>query len=188
MAELTKESKKLKQIQGIVLNCLAFLVTESLEIEGLKDRIVHISWPSGSNPPSPGSIMEMTVMDPGETDQLETLSVTQSQVIAPKSPAVKLPIGPGATLKSHLNDEAVLVDVRSPGEFERGHLPGAINLPVQQLHKQIQTQASNKAEPIIVYCQTGHRSGLAAKLLKLFGYTTVINIGGLNDFKGTLVK
>lgn len=71
MAELTKESKKLKQIQGIVLNSLAFLVTESLEIEGLKDRIVHISWPSGSNPPSPGSIMEMTVMDPGKLISLK---------------------------------------------------------------------------------------------------------------------
>src|SRR6188472_3264190 len=60
---------------------------------------------------------------------------------------------------------ARLVDVRTPGEFAAGHIPGAINIPVQQLDARMSELKPTNAA-IIVYCRSGHRSGNAARTLK----------------------
>lgn len=64
---------------------------------------------------------------------------------------------------------AVIVDVRTPQEFSSRHVEGAINLPVEGLHKSF-TQL-DKDKEVILYCRSGRRSALAKQLLESKGYT-----------------
>ncbi|OCK74603.1 FAD-dependent pyridine nucleotide-disulfide oxidoreductase [Lepidopterella palustris CBS 459.81] len=72
-------------------------------------------------------------------------------------------------------EEAQLVDVRSPGEFSRGHVPFAVNVPVNHLRDSVTTL--DKGRRIIVYCQVGYRGYLAYRILKQNGFD-VVNLDG----------
>lgn len=67
----------------------------------------------------------------------------------------------------------VLVDVREPNEYAEGHIPGAVNIPIRQLAKNLDKLPKDK--PVVVYCRTGHRAGMATAVLRLLGYTNVRN-------------
>ena len=82
---------------------------------------------------------------------------------------------------------AVLLDVREPDEYRRGHMPGAKNLPVYQLDK-APSVIKNKGTPVFVYCQSGSRSYQAAGILKQMGYTNVKTLGGINSYSGRLER
>lgn len=74
---------------------------------------------------------------------------------------------------------AKIIDVRTPDEFMDGAYPGAVNIPVQALGArlaEIPTGAS-----IVVYCASGGRSAMAARMLKQAGWSDVVNAGGLDD-------
>jgi rhodanese-related sulfurtransferase len=71
---------------------------------------------------------------------------------------------------------ARLLDVRSPEEFNGGHLPGAINIPVQQLEGRT-GEVGPPDHDVVVYCRSGHRSTRAAELLRERGFTKVHNLG-----------
>ena len=75
---------------------------------------------------------------------------------------------------------AVLVDVRTPGEFAGWHPKAAINLPLQSLSTSIQQKVKDKSKTVIVYCHSGSRSGAAKKILQNAGYTQVVNAGSLH--------
>ncbi len=72
---------------------------------------------------------------------------------------------------------AVIVDVRSPGEFSRGAYPGAVNVPVQALSNLLREIPTDR--PVVVYCASGIRSASAAAALRRAGYADVVNAGGL---------
>ena len=74
-------------------------------------------------------------------------------------------------------DEAVLVDVRTPEEFAEGHLEGAINLPVETFDPAKVPQAADGRE-VILYCRSDRRSGIAAEQLAEARGTTVRHLDG----------
>jgi phage shock protein E len=74
---------------------------------------------------------------------------------------------------------ARLVDVRTAGEFVAGHVPGAINIPVQQLDARM-NELQPKDAPIVLYCRSGHRSGTAARMLKRAGFAAVHDLGPMS--------
>jgi phage shock protein E len=74
---------------------------------------------------------------------------------------------------------AKIVDVRSPEEFQGGAYPGAVNIPLQVL--QARLREIPKDRPVVLYCASGARSGMAARILKQAGYADVVNAGGLGD-------
>lgn len=74
---------------------------------------------------------------------------------------------------------AQIVDVRSRDEFAGGAYPNATNIPVQELMQRLNEFERDK--PIVVYCASGGRSGMAAQILKANGYHDVLNGGGLWD-------
>lgn len=82
---------------------------------------------------------------------------------------------------------AVLLDVRSPEEYDRGHIPGSRNLPLPLLD-QMDDVTEQKDAPIFVYCHSGMRSGQAQVLLGMMGYTRVKNIGGIIAYSGAMVR
>ncbi len=85
----------------------------------------------------------------------------------------------GSRAKVMVAEGAVLLDVRSSGEFSRGHLPGALNIPIQQLRSRIaEVQAEAK---VVVYCESGVRSRQAVSLLKSGGHE-VFDLGSWRDW------
>jgi phage shock protein E len=72
---------------------------------------------------------------------------------------------------------AKIVDVRSPGEFQSGAYPGAVNIPVQELERRLGELPTDG--PIVVYCASGGRSAAAERLLRTRGFADVVNGGGL---------
>src|SRR2546422_5676744 len=75
-------------------------------------------------------------------------------------------------------DKLVIIDVRDPDEYRDGHLEAASNISRGFLGFRVGTGVSDPSTPIVLYCQTGLRSMLAAKALKERGYSTVINLQG----------
>jgi rhodanese-related sulfurtransferase len=73
-----------------------------------------------------------------------------------------------------------LVDVRTAGEFAGGYIPGATNIALQDLSQKLNKIPKNK--PVVVYCQSGSRSGSAANLLLQAGYTDVYDMGGIGGW------
>lgn len=78
---------------------------------------------------------------------------------------------------------AVIVDVRAADEYAAGHIPGAVNIPLDDIGS-ISGMISDKNTPLFTYCLRGTRSRRAVKALKAMGYTGVINIGGIDKYKG----
>lgn len=77
------------------------------------------------------------------------------------------------------NTPHLLVDVRTAAEFAEGHIKGARNLPVQEVQHKLRELPTDK--PVILYCRSGNRSGMALQVLQAAGYTNVYNAGGLQD-------
>lgn len=70
---------------------------------------------------------------------------------------------------------AIILDVRTPQEFKSGHIPGAMNIPVQQLNQQLHRLKKDKV--IITCCASGARSAMARSILKQAGFPEVYNGG-----------
>lgn len=77
----------------------------------------------------------------------------------------------------------VVLDVRTPGEYQQDHVPGALNVEYQMIGEKISSIAPDKKTAIVLYCHSGRRAGLALKQLQDMGYTHVENAGGLVDMK-----
>ena len=84
---------------------------------------------------------------------------------------------PGRRLAKQLTQ----LDVRTPEEFRSGHLPGAINLPLDQLG----AVPLPKGRPVFVYCHSGARSAQACSTLRAMG-CQASNLGGLAGYRGPL--
>ncbi len=73
----------------------------------------------------------------------------------------------------------VLVDVRSPEEHADGYIPGTdFNIDFLEIKARHQELGARKTDHIVVYCQSGHRSNIAAETLADLGYTRVYNVSG----------
>lgn len=85
----------------------------------------------------------------------------------------------GARADSAAN--VVYVDVRTDAEWEAGHVKGAVHVPVEQLEQRWQELERLRERPLVVYCRSGRRSGIAIELLKAKGFTRLENGGGLEQ-------
>ena len=77
---------------------------------------------------------------------------------------------------------AIILDVRSEGEFATGHIPGAILLPDFEISAGAEDVLTDKYALILVYCQSGNRSRGATSLLMSMGYMNVYDFGGINTW------
>lgn len=80
-----------------------------------------------------------------------------------------------ADLGAVITEGAIIVDVRTKAEYDRGHITGSINLPLDQLNKGMNKLDKNKA--IITCCASGMRSGVAKGMLQKAGFARVYNGG-----------
>lgn len=85
------------------------------------------------------------------------------------------------------NDEGyIILDVRRADEFEAGHIPGAVNLPNEEIANNEIAMLSDKEQTIYIYCRSGNRSKQAANKLAALGYNNIIEFGGILDYTGEI--
>lgn len=82
----------------------------------------------------------------------------------------------------------IILDVRRDDEFELGHIPNAINLPLEYIEDLAENELPDKSQMLLVYCRSGRRSKMAAGILDSLGYTNVLEFGGILDWKYDIVK
>ncbi|HVJ25047.1 MAG TPA: rhodanese-like domain-containing protein [Burkholderiales bacterium] len=75
-------------------------------------------------------------------------------------------------------EDALVVDVRDPGEYAAGHILGAKNVPLARIDERAAELGKRKDRPLILYCDTATRSGKAISALKKQGFTRVANLNG----------
>ncbi len=92
--------------------------------------------------------------------------------------------GSSTDFKSMIQNGAKIIDVRTPGEYASGHIKGSINIPLQQLEKNL--SKIPKDSIIITCCASGMRSASAKNVLKAKGYQEVYNGGGWSSLKSKI--
>ena len=83
-------------------------------------------------------------------------------------------------------ENALVIDVRTPQEFQSGHIKNAINIPYEVIGFKIKEITDKKDQEILLYCRSGRRSGIALTTLNKLGYTHAQNVGGYEAFKKQL--
>ena len=84
--------------------------------------------------------------------------------------------------KMSVADEVVLLDVRTPKEYSEGYIPGAINIPHDELEARIAELDGARGKEIVVYCRSGRRADIALDLLQKAGFEKVYHLEG--DYLG----
>jgi phage shock protein E len=79
--------------------------------------------------------------------------------------------------RQHLRSGALVIDVRSAGEFTAGHLAKAINIPLSEIATVIARKVKDKNQVLLLHCQSGTRSGAARRKLRAMGYSHSFNLG-----------
>ncbi len=93
--------------------------------------------------------------------------------------------GPKVDYAALVKQGAVVLDVRTKGEYTNGHIRGSVNIPVDQLNNNT-SRFSDKNKVIITCCASGNRSGMAKRILASKGYTQVYNGGGWMSLRNKL--
>lgn len=75
-------------------------------------------------------------------------------------------------------EPVLVIDVRSPAEFAAGHVPGAINLPHDSISGNEPELKDWKQKPVVIYCKSGRRAGLAAGTLEKQGFARLEHLEG----------
>jgi rhodanese-related sulfurtransferase len=85
------------------------------------------------------------------------------------------------------NKEVVVLDVRTPEEYQDGHIPNALLVPLQELENKLNDL--DKTEPYLVVCRSGNRSTQASEILTSNSFTNIYNMtGGMNSWVYEIAK
>lgn len=85
-------------------------------------------------------------------------------------------------------DDIIIVDVRTPGEYSSGHIKDSINIPLNTIEDTVMEKYPNRDTKLYLYCRSGNRSSQAARLLVKQGYTNVVDFGGINNWPYEIVQ
>ena len=94
--------------------------------------------------------------------------------------------GSSGKVEDMLSQGAVVIDVRSPGEFRSGHVEGSKNIPLQELGSRVE-EVKKLGKPVVLCCASGMRSGQATSMLKKHGLECV-NGGGWTSVNRVMSK
>lgn len=175
------------RLKGLVLTNGTIFVLEAPGSYGLAQDLLTIHMPSDAPLPKAGTLAQFVIGSTIRESYPPQADGRSIQNLQADSPVVTAPIGKGPAIKSHLQNDSLLLDVRTPSEFAGGHLEDAVNLPVDQIASGIAAKATDKSLTLLVYCRSGSRSAAAAKQLKEMGYRIVIDLGGILDYDGELI-
>ncbi|MGB1298493.1 MAG: rhodanese-like domain-containing protein [Psychrobium sp.] len=84
-----------------------------------------------------------------------------------------------------IDNQALLIDVRTDEEFQKSHLKSALHIPYKKIVNALAEKGIAKDRQIVLYCRSGNRAGKAIKFLRKAGFTKVHNGGGLKALQAT---
>lgn len=94
--------------------------------------------------------------------------------------------GPSVNYKELVSNGAIIVDVRSPGEYKAGHIPGSKNFPLDNIRSKV-AELKKINKPVITVCRSGARSGMAKSILQSAGIE-VYNGGPWTSLKNKIAS
>jgi phage shock protein E len=121
---------------------------------------------------------------------MTTLAALTAALALAAAPAASLPppgLVDGATAQALVKAGVAVVDVRTPAEYAGGHIEGAKLLPFDQIEARA-GELGAKDRPILLYCRTGRRTGVARAALLRLGFTAVYDLQGLGNWPGPVVS
>lgn len=107
-----------------------------------------------------------------------TVEATTESATEAGAKGIKTNITPEEAQKLIGQEDVYLIDVRTPEEYSEGHIPGAMNIPLDKLES-IQMIVPYADKTMIVYCRSGSRSAEAANQLEAYGYLKIYDLGGI---------
>ena len=113
-------------------------------------------------------------------EEISTKSSTNDQPVAGESEASNTITAEEAKARLDSESGIILVDVRTLDEYNEGHIPNAILLPVDSIADEAETIIPNKDATYFVYCRSGNRSATASAQLAQMGYKNIYELGGIN--------
>jgi rhodanese-related sulfurtransferase len=125
-----------------------------------------------------GVAMAANAAEPAAATKAASVPAAVPAANAP-APQFALPDMSQAALLEHQAkhaDHLFVLDVRSPEEFREGHVPGAVNVPYDQIAARIAEVPKDK--DVVLYCRSGRRAGIAADVLAANGYTRLSHLEG----------
>jgi phage shock protein E len=90
----------------------------------------------------------------------------------------------GVTARKLVASGIKVVDVRTPAEFDAGHVPGAINIPHDEMAKRY-PEVGTPSTPVLLYCKSGHRTEIAARALREKGFSTLYDMQSYDKWVAT---
>ena len=117
-------------------------------------------------------VSALIIMLAGCGNEAEDPGLTSFQSIAPEEALQRL----------ESEEDIILVDVRTPGEYAEERIPGSLLIPLQTLEEEAPQHLTDKEAPVFIYCRSGRRSLEAAEILLELGYTNVYDLGGIIDW------
>ncbi len=124
------------------------------------------------------------------TDQKPT-PVTETKPSATSEPAMEVILEKISADKAKemmdASKELILLDVRTPQEYEEGHIEGALLIPDFELASKAEELLTDKDATILLYCRSGRRSAEASQTLSDLGYTKIYDFGGIIDWPYEIV-
>jgi phage shock protein E len=93
--------------------------------------------------------------------------------------------GPKVDFAQLIKEGAIIVDVRTKGEYQQGHIKGSLNIAVDTLRNNL-SKLKDKNKPVITCCASGMRSASAKSILISNGYANVYNGGGWNSLQNKI--
>lgn len=121
-----------------------------------------------------------------KTTALVACILTSFGIATAAAPAKQSTAAADANVSSSAH--AVIIDVRTPGEFAENHLQEALNIDFRDASFETKIKALDKKQRYQLYCRTGNRSGQAAKLMQTLGFKSVENHGSLQEASARLKK
>ncbi|WP_258406019.1 rhodanese-like domain-containing protein [Shewanella acanthi] len=104
---------------------------------------------------------------------------TAAEQVQPQDPAIAWQM---------IDKGAMVLDVRTPEEFAEGHLANAVNIPYEIVADEFAKRGIDKDTPVVVYCRSGRRSGIAIEALSAAGYNQTYNGGGYEQLNEARLK
>ncbi|QYJ79987.1 rhodanese-like domain-containing protein [Shewanella acanthi] len=115
----------------------------------------------------------------GFVSMLMATTSTAAEQVQPQDPAIAWQM---------IDKGAMVLDVRTPEEFAEGHLANAVNIPYEIVADEFAKRGIDKDTPVVVYCRSGRRSGIAIEALSAAGYNQTYNGGGYEQLNEARLK
>lgn len=181
------ETPDVPDVEGIYIQGETYWITRGNKLVP-SDSLLCVTLPEGAKKAEPGASYKLTIGAEVAETAPPRAKASAAEFIRAGGGVTKIPLGAAVSFREHLPLKTHLIDVRTPGEFSGGHVPGAVNVPLDRLTSSIGAEVKSKDDVVIVYCRSGARSANGASQLEQMGFKLLFDAGGIMGYKGEIEK